>query len=96
MKRSKQQVLEDIRRRVSILPGMNVTIGQPISHRIDHMLSGTRAAIAHSVESPSPGESVRSFKWSDTVRTIVGARSRQRWGRTSCAGTCSKCDGSIE
>ena len=45
-KRSKQQVLEDIRRRVSILPGMNVTIGQPISHRIDHMLSGTRANIA--------------------------------------------------
>ena len=45
-KRSKQKVLEDIRRRVSILPGMNVTIGQPISHRIDHMLSGTRANIA--------------------------------------------------
>ncbi len=44
--RPKQQVLEDIRRRVSILPGMNVTIGQPISHRIDHMLSGTRANIA--------------------------------------------------
>ena len=44
--RSKQQMLDDIRRRVSILPGMNVTIGQPISHRIDHMLSGTLANIA--------------------------------------------------
>jgi CzcA family heavy metal efflux pump len=44
--RPKQEVLEDIRRRVTLLPGMNVTIGQPISHRIDHMLSGTRANVA--------------------------------------------------
>lgn len=44
--RSKAEVLADIRERVKLLPGMNVTIGQPISHRIDHMLSGTRANIA--------------------------------------------------
>jgi len=44
--RSKSEVLADIRERVAVLPGMNVTIGQPISHRIDHMLSGTRANIA--------------------------------------------------
>ncbi len=44
--RSKQMVLEEIREKVTLLPGMNVTIGQPISHRIDHMLSGTRANIA--------------------------------------------------
>ena len=41
--RSKEQVLEDIRQRLSLVPGTNVTVGQPISHRIDHMLSGTRA-----------------------------------------------------
>jgi len=44
--RSKDEVLAEIRERVTLLPGMNVTIGQPISHRIDHMLSGTRANIA--------------------------------------------------
>ena len=44
--RPKALVLDDIRERVRLLPGMNVTIGQPISHRIDHMLSGARANIA--------------------------------------------------
>jgi CzcA family heavy metal efflux pump len=44
--RPKSAVLEEIRERVTLLPGMNVTIGQPISHRIDHMLSGTRANVA--------------------------------------------------
>jgi CzcA family heavy metal efflux pump len=44
--RSKDEVLRDIRQRLSLVPGVNITIGQPISHRIDHMLSGTRASIA--------------------------------------------------
>src|SRR5688572_27608433 len=44
--RSRDAVLEELREKVSLLPGTNVTIGQPISHRIDHMLSGTRANIA--------------------------------------------------
>lgn len=44
--RSREDFLEDLRRSLGALPGMNVTIGQPISHRIDHMLSGTRASIA--------------------------------------------------
>jgi Cu/Ag efflux pump CusA len=44
--RPKEEVLAEIRERVTLLPGMNVTVGQPISHRIDHMLSGTRANIA--------------------------------------------------
>jgi CzcA family heavy metal efflux pump len=44
--RSKEELLEALRRAVSIVPGTNVVIGQPISHRIDHMLSGTRASIA--------------------------------------------------
>ena len=44
--RSREAMLQEIRDRLSLLPGTNVTIGQPISHRIDHMLSGTRANIA--------------------------------------------------
>ncbi|MBC8167602.1 MAG: efflux RND transporter permease subunit, partial [Bryobacteraceae bacterium] len=46
LKRPKEHVLDEIRQKVTLLPGTNVTIGQPISHRIDHMLSGTRANIA--------------------------------------------------
>ena len=44
--RSRAELLAELRRGFSTLPGTNVTIGQPISHRIDHMLSGTRANIA--------------------------------------------------
>ncbi len=44
--RPKEVVLAEIRERVTLLPGLNVTVGGPISHRIDHMLSGTRANIA--------------------------------------------------
>ena len=43
---AKETVLAEIREKVALLPGVNVTVGQPISHRIDHMLSGTRANIA--------------------------------------------------
>jgi CzcA family heavy metal efflux pump len=45
-KRTRDELLASLRRGFSTLPGTNVTIGQPISHRIDHMLSGTRANIA--------------------------------------------------
>ncbi|MBI2901722.1 MAG: efflux RND transporter permease subunit [Planctomycetes bacterium] len=44
--RSRERFLEALRRDLSLVPGMNITVGQPISHRIDHMLSGTRANIA--------------------------------------------------
>src|SRR4029078_5551877 len=44
--RPRAEVLAALRRGFATLPGTNVTIGQPISHRIDHMLSGTRANIA--------------------------------------------------
>jgi len=44
--RSRDQVLGDIRDRLAQIPGIATNIGQPISHRLDHLLSGVRAEIA--------------------------------------------------
>lgn len=43
---SLETALEELRSALTYVPGTNITIGQPIGHRIDHMLSGTRASIA--------------------------------------------------
>ena len=45
-KRSRDEFLADVRQQLGTLKGVNVEIGQPISHRIDAMLSGTKANIA--------------------------------------------------
>ena len=71
--RPRAELLADLRRGFSSLPGTNVTVGQPISHRIDHMLSGTRANVAVKVFGDDLGilrrlgESVR-----DTMSGIEG------------------------
>lgn len=44
--RGKDGFMEDVREKLAGISGASITIGQPISHRIDHMLSGTRANIA--------------------------------------------------
>lgn len=44
--RSRFEIMNDIRERMSEIPGISLEIGQPISHRIDAMLSGTEAQIA--------------------------------------------------
>lgn len=48
----REKASEELRAQFSAIPGTNVTIGQPIGHRIDHMLSGTRANIAIKVFGP--------------------------------------------
>lgn len=49
---TKEQVLEELRSDLSVVSGTNITIGQPLGHRIDHMLSGTRANIAVKIFGP--------------------------------------------
>jgi CzcA family heavy metal efflux pump len=44
--RNRDEFLAEVRNRLAGIPGMAYTIGQPLGHRIDHMLSGTRANIA--------------------------------------------------
>lgn len=44
--RSQEEVIAELREKLNAIPGISVEIGQPISHRIDHMLSGTKANIA--------------------------------------------------
>ncbi|MBU1534215.1 efflux RND transporter permease subunit, partial [Myxococcota bacterium] len=43
--RSKAQMLRDIRKKLNAVKGVRIQIGQPLSHRIDHMLSGSRSSL---------------------------------------------------
>lgn len=45
-KKTRKQLTEEVRKKLAVLPGVNIEIGGPISHRIDAMLSGTKANIA--------------------------------------------------
>ena len=72
--RPRWKVLQHIRQRLALLPGTNVTIGQPISHRIDHMLSGTRANIAIKLFGPDLRELRRLATQVESVaREVPGA-----------------------
>ena len=44
--RSKEEFVEEVRDKLAAIPGIATTVGQPLGHRIDHILSGTRANIA--------------------------------------------------
>ncbi len=50
--RSKEDLINEMRRAVATIPGTNVSFGQPISHRIDHMISGSKTNLAVKVFGP--------------------------------------------
>ena len=50
--RSQEEFLADVREKLASVPGIASTVGQPLGHRIDHMLTGTRASIAIKIFGP--------------------------------------------
>lgn len=50
--RSKDEFLEEVRAKLAQVPGVVTSVGQPLSHRIDHILSGTQAGIAIKIFGP--------------------------------------------
>lgn len=51
-KRGRREMVAELREKLSVIPGASIEIGQPISHRIDAMLSGTEAQIAIKIFGP--------------------------------------------
>jgi Cu/Ag efflux pump CusA len=71
--RSRDEILADIRAELAILQGVNVNIGQPISHRLDHLLSGVRAQVAIKIYgSDLAGLRVNAIRANNIIRDIPG------------------------
>jgi CzcA family heavy metal efflux pump len=72
--RSKEAFLAALRQDFASVPGIQIVVGQPISHRIDHMLSGSRSNIAVKIFGPDLGELRRlTASVKSVVQEIPGA-----------------------
>ncbi|MCC6279905.1 MAG: efflux RND transporter permease subunit [Saprospiraceae bacterium] len=66
--RTREAFMQDVRQKLASITTANITIGQPIGHRIDHMLSGTRANIAIKVFGPDLN---RMFTLANGIKTAI-------------------------
>jgi CzcA family heavy metal efflux pump len=66
--RSREEFMHEVREKMAGISGVNITLGQPIGHRIDHMLSGTRANIAIKIFGSDLGQ---MFTLSNQVKQAI-------------------------
>ncbi len=68
--RNKTAFLNDVRARLATIPGVVTSVGQPLEHRIDHMVSGTQADLAIKIFGPDLG---RLFRTGTKIKSLLAA-----------------------
>ena len=68
--RSKAEFLHDVRSRLALVPGVVTSVGQPLEHRIDHMVSGTQADLAIKIFGP---DLAKLFRTGTAIKSLLAA-----------------------